>query len=315
MPPRAWHSGTREAEVESTEPLQPSDMDGSDNGLDGFSSPPCSTSPARPIQREPNTTDFYGSADSVWRCWKCDSTLSYSVGLDWICADCGHGSFYRGDRPTKQITDAGTWMFVPHAESSPSSSSRRRRRRRGHFAGADSPHGSTVSDERAESEVPTQDPTVDPDAPQNLVAVQPNLQQPNVSGQQDLLHALRQLVTEKDDNDQHDWSSAKGPKPGIKWKGGSAPNPPQWKYEKDDIRAYDKFCKKVDIWKLQAASYMSKKDMALSLYTSLQGELEQELEHLQVTEFYRDDGVDVLLQCLKQPLEQKLVYQKRRFFA
>ena len=311
MPPRAWHSGVREAHEQDTEPLQPSDMDGADELFDVSSEPPAPISPARSIQREPNTTNARGSADSVWRCLMCDSTLSYAVGLDWMCADCGHGSFYRGDRPTKQITDAGTWMFVPHADPSPSSS-RRRRRRRGLAAGHDSPDGSTVSDERAESEIPTQDPLVDPDTPLNLVAAQqPNVS--NVSGQQELLQALRQLVTEKDDNDRDEWSSAKGPKPGIKWKGGSAPNPPQWKYDKDDIRAYAKFCKKVDIWKLQASSYMSKKDMALSLYTSLQGELEQELEHLQVTEFYRDDGVDVLLQCLKQPLEQKLVYQKRRF--
>ena len=82
-----------------------------------------------------------------------------------------------------------------------------------------------VSDERAASEVPTQDPTVDPDAPRNQWTVQPNLPQPNVSGQQDLLRALRQLVTEKEDYDKAEWSSAKGPKPGIKWKGGAAPNP------------------------------------------------------------------------------------------
>lgn len=319
MPPRAWHSGVREAAVESTDPLQPSDMDGLEDVFELFSQPPDPASPARSIQIEPNTTPERSPTESMWRCLMCDSTSSYAVGFDWKCADCGHGSFYRGDRPTKQITDAGTWMFVPHADPSPSSSSRRRRRRRrGLQAGHDSPDGSTVSDERAESEVPTRDPVVDPDAPLNLAAVQPNLQQqqncvPNVSGQQELLNALRQLVTEKDDVDRAEWSSAKGPKPGIKWKGGTAPNPPQWKYEKDDIRAFDKFCKKVDIWKLQASSFMSKKDMALTLYTSLQGELEQELEHLRVDEFYRDDGVDVLLQCLKQPLEQKLVYQKRRF--
>ena len=213
-------------------------------------------------------------------------------------------------------------MFVPHAgsPSSTSTSSRRRRRRRNQPAGNDSPSGpsdSVGSGEWAESENPTVDPVVDPSAPRtrstnNFEAAASPVRQ-NVSGQQDLLNALRQLVTQRDDIENNDWSSAKGPRPGVKWKGGTAPSPPQWKYDKDDIRAYAKFVKKVDIWRLQASMYMSKKDMALALYTSLQGELEQELEHLQVEEFYRDDGVDVLLQCLKQPLEQKLVYQKRRF--
>jgi hypothetical protein len=308
MPPRAWHSGFRET-VEDVDPsLHPSDLDGIDDEFDLFSQSPEDPSPSRTIQEEPNTA--FSNSDQ--RCVAMFDVRFNFIIRSWqgleVCR-LRPRVFYRGDRPTKQITDAGTWMFVPHVDSPPSTSSRRRRRRRGYPSGSDSPDG---SEERAESEVPTRDPTVDPDAPQNQVT-QPNLPQPNVSGQQDLLRALRQLVTEKDDSDRADWNSAKGPRPGIKWKGGTAPSPPQWKHEKDDIRAYAKFCKKVDIWKLQASSYMSKKDMALALYISLQGELEQELEHLQVTEFYRDDGVDVLLQCLKQPLEQKLVYQKRRF--
>ena len=219
MLPRAWHSGFRET-VEDVDPsLHPSDLDGIDDEFDLFSQSPEDPSPSRTIQEEPNTAFSNSSTNGVWRCLMCDSTSSYAVGRDWKCADCGHGSFYRGDRPTKQITDAGTWMFVPHVDSPSSTSSRRRRRRRGYPSGSDSPDG---SEERAESEVPTRDPTVDPDAPQNQVT-QPNLPQPNVSGQQDLLRALRQLVTEKDDSDRADWNSAKGPRPGIKWKGGTAP--------------------------------------------------------------------------------------------
>lgn len=70
---------------------------------------------------------------------------------------------------------------------------------------------------------------------QNQLAVQPNLPQANVSGQQNLLRALSQLVAEKKDYDKADWSLATGPKPVTKWEGGAAPNRPQWKYEQDDI--------------------------------------------------------------------------------
>ena len=54
MPPRAWHSGVREAAVESTDPLQPSDMDGLEDVFELFSQPPDPASPARSIQIEPN---------------------------------------------------------------------------------------------------------------------------------------------------------------------------------------------------------------------------------------------------------------------
>ena len=92
-----------------------------------------------------------------------------------------------------------------------------------------------------------------------------------------LLSALRKLVAKKDDDSE--WSAMSGPQRGVRWRGGAPPLPPTWRYDKDDLRAYTKFVKKVEIWKLQVAPYMSKKEMALSLYNSLQGEAEQELEH------------------------------------
>eukprot|EP00438_Fugacium_kawagutii_P008889 Skav234756 [mRNA] locus=scaffold2327:10167:13368:+ [translate_table: standard] len=195
MPPRAWHSGVRAAVDDDLDPLQPSDLDGTDGGFDLFSQPPDEASPASSIQDEPNTD--HDSANCIWRCLKCDSSSSVAVSAGWRCSDCGHGSFYRQDRPTKKFTDAGTWMFVPHAVSPSSSSSRRRRRRKQRPAGGDSPSGSLGSGEMAESEHPTVDPVVDPDAPQDHVTLQPNLtsprRHPNVSGQQDLLDALKKL--------------------------------------------------------------------------------------------------------------------------
>ena len=53
--------------------------------------------------------------------------------------------------------------------------------------------------------------------------------------------------------------------------------------------------------------------MALSLYNSLQGEAEQELEHTPIEDIHRDDGVERILTALKGPMEQKVVYQKRNF--
>ena len=60
---------------------------------------------------------------------------------------------------------------------------------------------------------------------------------------------------------------------------------------------------------------MSKKEMALALYNSLQGEAEQELEHTPTEDFYTDDGVDKIVEALRSPMEQKIVYQKRKYLS
>ena len=170
MPTRAWHSAVQTDDVEDNHFWYPSDLDGTEHGsdFDLFSGPLNDMSPASPIQTEPNNND--APSETVWRCLACDSKRWTAVGTAWRCDVCSGGSFYRCDRPTKQINEAGTWMFVPHAgsPSSTSTSSRRRRRRRNQPAGNDSPSGpsdSVGSGEWAESENPTVDPVVDPSAP------------------------------------------------------------------------------------------------------------------------------------------------------
>lgn len=113
--------------------------------------------------------------------------------------------------------------------------------------------------------------------------------------------------------DEEPWDERKGPSKGVRWRGGTPPAPPQWKYDASDPRAYNKFCKKVEIWMLQVSPCLSKREAALSLYNALQGEAEQELEHTPVHEIYQDNGVEVILQALKVPMEQKAIYQKRRY--
>ena len=231
---------------------------------------------------------------------------------------------------------------MPHSNREASDASRRRRRRRNR---AD--HGPPAGDnswtfEAAEEETPTVDPSVDPSdkdchgpklprdskvcgAPQ--VCGSPKVSRPRSSpsqpssskpraqqGDDQILSALRRLLRSDDPHDE-EVASLAGPAKGIKWRGGSIPQPPTWNYDRDDLRAYQKFCKKIDIWKLQAKAYVSPKEMALMFYSSLKGDLEQELEHTPVEEFHCDDGVDKLLLALRKPFEQKLVYQKRKFLS
>ena len=236
------------------------------------------------------------------------------------------------------------------SESAPSeaslSSSRRRRHRRRQRGRFDPPGQLHESFEVAESEAMTHDPIVEPDEPSrrsfSASPVKPRPHQRDLSsrshpgdsagsmrhnnraassGRPDsstshgrdgrLLSALRQLVSDKRSEDE--WDPAKGPAKGIRWRGGTPPQPPSWSYDKEDLMAYNKYVKKVEIWLLQVAPYMSRKEAALQLYGALAGEPEAELEHCPVSEIYCDDGVEKILEALRTPMEQKQVYQKRKF--
>ena len=267
-----------------------------------------------------------------WRCRNCDAdTFELAGESTWQCLACGSRSFYDTRHSVKEVTDRGTWMFMPHGGGRASSSSSRRRRRRRQQPGG--PPTDPGDSEMAESELPTVDPIVEPDPLPARDVPRPHQgarEDPVVRGGRGrgkggghrdepsgsltstdgkLLQTLQRLV----DKDSGDWSSAKGPSKGVRWKFGQPPAPPVWKYDKEDLRAYSKFCKKVEIWKLQAAAYIPPKEMALQLYGSLQGECEQELEHMSIEEIYQDSGIATILAALKAPMEQKTIYQKRRY--
>ena len=96
-----------------------------------------------------------------------------------------------------------------------------------------------------------------------------------------------------------------GPARGVRRRGGAPPAPPLWKYEQNDLRAYSKFAKKVALWRIQVSSFMTPREAALVLYTSLTGEAEAELEHAPIESINTDKGIDFILETLRQPMEQK----------
>ena len=290
--------------------------------------------PAEPFQdnHEPNAT---------WRCLRCDSDQAV-YHERWTCQVCGSIQFYAAQQPARAVTGDGTWVYMPHSNLGNNDPSRRRRRRRNRVD-----HGPPAGDndstfEAAEEETPTVDPSVDPSdqdchgpklprgpkvfgdpkvrgspkesLPRSSTSHPASSKPRALQGDDQILSALRRLLRSDNPPDE-EVSSLAGPAKGIKWRGGSIPQPPTWNYDRDDLRAYQKFCKKIDIWKLQAKAYVSPKEMALMFYSSLKGDLEQELEHTPVEEFHCDDGVDKLLLALRKPFEQKLVYQKRKFLS
>jgi hypothetical protein len=66
---------------------------------------------------------------------------------------------------------------------------------------------------------------------------------------------------------------------------------------------------------LQAKSFMTASEMGLALYTSLQGEAEAEAEHLDLKRINDKNGVNYILEELRGPLQQKVLFQKRKLLA
>lgn len=302
-------------------------------------SSPTATVPAA-FDVEPNRSG------STWHCLNCESADAEPVLGGWQCTQCGSQEFYDPNLPLRSVTARGTWMYMPHGSpemASPSSSasassqaSRRRRRRRG------PPSGNPESDagERAESEAPTVDPIVVPSehdfprspqvyhgqhVPQGPLGqpgpVVPLVDEPGVphapSGRMTPSHGGRRLGMTPNrssaDDDADEWDSRRGPEPGVRWRSGQWPTPPVWKYDCNDLRAYSKYCKKVQIWEIQLRSFATKREQALLLYNSLTGDAEQELEHVNIEEIYNDKGIEIILQKLKTPFEQRSIFQKRKY--
>lgn len=279
--------------------------------------------PEEPIQEQgasPSSRHF------VWRCWDCSSTEFRWDDDHWCCLQCGSVDFYEVNHATKRMTPEGTWLYVPHGQPDPSPRQRRRRKKKS-GPPSQSDGMSEVHEHQAEYEQRTSDPIVNPDTfVVEPVQATPLVRNPSQtrslhaadrskqgSTQSDpLLQALRKLVKEKSET-ASDWDPRKGPDKGLRWKSGQPPAPPSWKYDATDLRAYSKFTKKVRIWELQMTQYASKADQALLLYTALTGEAEQELEHVSLDELYNDQAIETILTMLKAPMEQRAVFQKRKY--
>lgn len=275
----------------------------------------------------------------TWICLQCSSIEAKfdRIGRHWICARCHGTSFHRSDRPTRTHVSSGTWPNMPFNQKSGSQQSRRRRRRRARHDDDPGPGDEAWPEERAESEAWTNDPIVDPGLtppPSNprerghpkggrCAQVHQETGQREADFQEAapqatpladteearITKALKKLLrsksSEASQENQDEWASLSGPKPGLKWRGGSAPSPPQWKYDREDVRAWSKYQKKVELlWQLQCSAFMSKKEMSLALYTSLQGDLEQELEHMPVNQIYSDEGVNTIAQVCRRKLKE-----------
>ena len=302
----------------------------------GSSIPEPSPTPSSPVESQ-----------AVWRCAACDSEAFHWTADGWTCSVCKSCQFYNVREATRRDTDAGVWFFVPRREAGqdgePSSDMPAGQNGRemptgrpstsGAFAGFPSPPPSSQGfghEEAVESELPTEDPVVDPDEPgtnrrrRNRRRAQSHYVEPASSPSGNLQASVNNLVQTlqgalkspaKPKSDEASWHSRMGPEKNVRYRTGAPPQPPAWRYNKDDLRSFVKWQRKLQVWKLQISSYMSSRDAALLLFTSLTGEAEEELEHCSLERINSKDGIEYIEEQLKVGLQTKAVYQKRKLMA
>lgn len=290
------------------------------------------------------------SSEPCWICRSCGSPDWRRMNSGYRCARCGETSFVKlSDTPLPpRETAGGKWVYVPNQTGPPDS-----RRSAGHQQQLDhgtsgasrraSKHGephdpgnSDFSSEQAESETLTQDASIDPDTMKPLSRRQRRsrkreaekqatttlpMQRPSTSSsssdpkkvskwRDDMISGLNDVVAKKKDGD---WTIQKGPSPGVKYRGGTPPSPPMWNYARDDLRAFQKWQRKVEIWQLQVSSYLPPNEAAMLLYVSLRGEAEEELEWCELSKINQQNGVQYIVDTLKQPLMTRSIYLKRKY--
>lgn len=194
--------------------------------------------------------------------------------------------------------------------------------------------------ERAESEAATFDPVVDPEEPpqqrrrnrrsrrsrgSNSNAVQgqdvpaaPGLPADAFLAQAPVVEHVESNVPDLipiSKSSSTSWNSRMGPEKGVKYRSGMPPQPPAWRYNREDLRSFVKWERKLSVWQLQIQSYMNRREAALMLFTSLSGEAEEELENCDLAKVNSATGIEYIQEQLRQGLQTKLVYQKRKLLA
>ena len=111
------------------------------------------------------------------------------------------------------------------------------------------------------------------------------------------------------------WNTLKGPQPGVKYRGGMVPPAPTWHYDKGDLRAFQKWEKRVRMWMLQVQYYVPVRETGILLFNSLKGELEEELEDAPVEKLFSTEGVEFILETVRKAVETRSVHIKRKVLA
>ena len=112
----------------------------------------------------------------------------------------------------------------------------------------------------------------------------------NAAWRDSMLKDLHSIVSK--DKEEKPWSFAKGPQPGIKYRGGTPPQPPQWTAARGDLQAFQRWERKLTVWRRQITPYLPPNESAMLLFVQLQGEAAEELEHCDISKIDSPSGVD-----------------------
>ena len=263
--------------------------------------------------------------DDEWRCRQCHGQDYLYQNGQWRCPGCGFDGFYLYRQDPHF---GGYWPHPPRGHQPDHAPLY------GVHPGPPIPPPSDGDyQERAESEAPTNDPVVDPDGipgrgrqprrrrrgrgPGQRPRQEPREEQePNLEIDIPETASSRPSQTSSGKKvADDDWTSQHGPRKGLKFRGGAPPLPPTWHYDKGDLKAYRKWEKRVRIWELQIVNYVPRKEAGILLFTSLKGELEEEMEDAPVDSIYCPTGIDFILDTIRKAVETRSVHLKRKLLS
>eukprot|EP00439_Symbiodinium_sp_Y106_P082849 s616_g22.t1 len=206
---------------------------------------------------------------AFWRCLRCDFVDYEAEGWGgwggWRCRNCGSRSFYNSASPTRRESEMGTWVYMPRQPQEYDASSRS--------------SSSTATTSRATRSGPRTLPTRQRRA---AAAAAPAAGRDSAE--------VTKAGAAMDGRD-----SRKGPAQGIRYRSGMPPAPATRHYS-DDLRAYDRWEKRVRIW-----------------FVSLNGEAEEELENADLQKINHKKGIEFILETLRNALKTRTIYQKRKY--
>ena len=109
---------------------------------------------------------------------------------------------------------------------------------------------------------------------------------------------------------------APGPVPGVRWRSGAPPPAPKFSPDESrDPAVYRRWARRVGLWQRRVHKWIPPNEQALMLYEAIEGEASRDLEFVSLDQVDHRDGVQFLLNLIKDGYDENPVLRKGHHLA